>query len=104
MPRAGTRAATAVVVVSFALLYWRVIYKLVSDWATDDNYSHGFFVLPLAAFFMWERRKALAATPVERAWIGLPVMIGSIGVLLAGLLGAELFLSRISMIGLLVGI
>jgi exosortase len=95
--------ALGLLVVSFLALYWRVLHKLVLDWANDGNYSHGFFIVPLAAFFVWERRKVLAATPVQPSWVGLFVMVASIAVLLAGLLGAELFLSRISIIGLLVG-
>lgn len=96
-------AALGLLAVSFVALYWHVIQKLVSDWATDDNYSHGFFIVPLAVYFAWRRRAALAALPVRPSWLGVPVMLGSIGVLLAGLLGAELFLSRISMIGVFVG-
>ena len=95
--------AIGLLIVSFLALYWRVLHKLVVDWAYDGNYSHGFFIVPLAAFFAWERRQALAATPIRSSWVGFFVMVASIGVLLAGLLGAELFLSRISIIGLLVG-
>src|SRR5215216_4247179 len=97
-------AAVALVAVSFFVLFWPVLRKLVSDWATDDNYSHGFFIVPLAAFFVWERRHALRALPVKSSVWGLAVLAASIGVLLAGLLGAELFLSRISMLGVLTGI
>ena len=95
--------AIGLLILSFLALYWRVLHKLVVDWAYDGNYSHGFFIVPLAAFFVWERRRALAATPIRPSWVGLLVMVGSIAVLLAGLLGAELFLSRISIIGLLAG-
>jgi exosortase len=96
-------AAIVVLAVSFGWLYWPVIQKLVSDWGTDDNYSHGFFIVPLAAFFVWERRARLAAMPVRPALSGLIILVGSLVVLVAGLLGAELFLSRISLIGVLTG-
>jgi exosortase len=95
--------AIGLLIVSFLAMYWRVLHKLVVDWASDGNYSHGFFIVPLAAFFVWERRKALTETPIRPSWVGFFVMVASIGVLLAGLLGAELFLSRISIIALLVG-
>jgi exosortase len=96
-------AAAGLLVVSFTVLYWPVLRKLVADWATDDNYSHGFFIAPLAAFFVWERRARLAALPVRPSIAGALVILGSLGVLVAGFLGAELFLSRISIIGVLVG-
>ena len=91
------------VLASFLALYWRVITRLVHDWGTDDNYSHGFFIVPLAAIFAWERRNTLARLQLRPSWTGLPIVVASVGVLLAGLLGAELFLSRISVIGVLIG-
>lgn len=88
---------------SFALLYWPIIARLVYDWANDDNYSHGFLIVPLAAYLVWERRQRLhGLTPRPTAW-GLLVVASSVAVLLAGLLGAEFFLSRIAIIGTLVG-
>lgn len=95
--------APALVVVGFALLYWRVIISLVTAWYTDDNYSHGFLIVPVAAYFAWERRDRLFKTPISSSTFGLVIVVGSILVLVAGILGAELFLTRISLLGTLVG-
>ncbi len=56
-------SAALVAAAGFALLYSHVLVKLVHDWATDDNYSHGFLIVPIALYFAWERRHALAALP-----------------------------------------
>ena len=85
------------------VVYWSVIRGLVSAWSTDDNYSHGFFIVPLALYFAWERRRAIAAAPVRPSPLGLIVVAASLFMLVAGLLGAELFLSRVSIIGTLAG-
>ena len=87
----------------FVLLYWQVIAKLVHDWGINENYSHGYLIPPLAAYLVWERRHVLTSAPPSRAWFGLVVIAGSVVLLLVGLLGAELFLSRIAMLGTLVG-
>ena len=76
-------------------LYGGILSSLAKQWACDDNYSHGFFVVPLALFFVWERRAALATAPSRPSVAGLILIGGSLLVLLAGLLGAELFLSRV---------
>ena len=76
---------------------------LARQWATDDNYSHGFFVLPLAVFFAWERRTALRAAVRRPSLAGLLLIAASLVLLLAGRLGAELFLTRVSLIGVLAG-
>ncbi|MDQ3487452.1 MAG: exosortase/archaeosortase family protein [Acidobacteriota bacterium] len=86
-----------------ALTYAGVLSSLMRQWSTDDNYSHGFFVLPLAAYFAWERRDALAVAAGRPSSLGLLVILGSLIVYTAGLLGAELFLTRVSMIGVIAG-
>jgi exosortase A len=96
-------AATALLTGSFALLYWPVITKLVHDWGINENYSHGFLIPPLAGYLVWERRDALKAVPPSPSVLGLVIVAVSFVVLLAGLLGAELFLSRMALLGTLVG-
>ena len=97
------RLAWAVVLLSFLALYGPVMTRLASDWAHDDNYSHGFLILPLAAYFAWERRRKLAALDVRPTAVGLAMVLGGLAVLVAGLLGAELFLTRTSMLIVLGG-
>jgi exosortase len=97
-------ASIALVGGGFLLLYHAVIVKLVTAWWTDDNYSHGFLIVPIAAYLAWERRGRFAARAIRPAASGLLVIAGSVAVLAAGILGAELFLTRISMLGMLVGI
>jgi exosortase len=97
------RLATGLVLGGLLLVYWSVINGLVDAWSTDDNYSHGYFIAPLAAYFAWERRRAFAAMPIRPSWFGLVVVAGSMAMLVGGLLGAELFLSRVSLVGALAG-
>ena len=101
--RTAPLLAFGLVVAAVILTYWGVLVELVSDWYTDDNYSHGFFIIPLAAYFAWERRDDLAIAPIKTAWTGLAVVAASLVLLVGGLLGAELFLSRVSVIGALAG-
>lgn len=95
--------AVVLAVASFVALFFDVGRKLVSDWSTDDNYSHGFLVVPVALYLAWERRAALQAAPRRPSALGLVVVVGSVIVLAAGLLGAELFLTRLAMVGVATG-
>lgn len=83
-------------------LFAGVATGLVSDWAHDDNYSHGFLIVPMAAYFAWERRHRLAGT-TRPSWLGLGAVVCSLAMLVAGILGAELFLTRLAMVGVLAG-
>ena len=101
-----SRAAVATIaaVTAFIFLFWQVGRDLIRDWTNDGNYSHGFLILPLALYFAWERRHKLAtAVPRPATAMGLVMLLGSIAVLIVGLLGAELFLTRISLIGTIAG-
>jgi exosortase A len=84
--------------VSFVVLYAAVFARLIQDWTHDDNYSHGFLIVPLALYFVWERRKRLAAMTPAPSMLGLAAVALGLAMLLAGLLGAELFLPRLSII------
>ena len=89
---------------SFVWLFGPVLGRLWQDWATDDNYSHGFLIIPLAAYFVWERRgRLLAARSEPSAW-GLVVVLIGLSSLVAGTLGAELFLTRVSIVIVAAGI
>jgi exosortase len=101
--RGALPGSIAAAVVAFVLCYWNVLTKLVHDWAHDDNYSHGFLIVPLALYFVWERRARLAALVGRPNWFGLVVVVGSLGMLVSGTLGAELFVSRLSIVFLIAG-
>jgi exosortase len=95
--------ALALLIASFALLYYKIGVDLVHNWSIDDNYSHGFLIIPIALYFAWERRKRFFETPAKPSNVGLAIVLASIGVLTVGLLGVEFFLSRLSILGVLAG-
>ena len=94
----------AILVVLIGFVYQDVLVLLVRDWIQDDNYSHGFFVPLFSAYVLWQRRRRLSAIPVVPSWQGLLVIVGALATLLVGVLGAELFLSRASLVLLLAGL
>ena len=100
---ARSLAAIALVVTAILVVYFPILASLVHQWASDDNYSHGFIVAPFAAYFAWQKREQLAAAPIAPHWSGLVIVAAGLCVLLAGLFGAELFLTRLSLIGVLAG-
>jgi len=103
-PRNRSLAIACVLAVVVVWMYGGILSSLARQWESDDNYSHGFFIVPLAFFFAWERRAALANAPNRPSVAGLFVILGSLLLLLTGRWGAELFLTRISLVGVLAGI
>lgn len=86
------------------VLYWAILWKLVGEWWTDPNFSHGFFVPMFSAFVVWRRRNHLARIPIAPSLLGLPIIVGALMTLVVGVLGAEFFLSRSSLILLIAGL
>jgi exosortase len=92
------------VAILLVVLYYRVAVKLVYDWYTIPDYSHGFLVPLFAAFLVWDKRKVLKAIPVRQTWSGIVLVVFSIMVLILGVYGVELFTARISFILLMTGL
>jgi exosortase len=86
------------------LLYYRILAALTADWWTDPNYSHGFIVPIFCCWVIWMERRRIADSPVRPSWFGLFVILGAVALLVLGVLGAELYCSRTSLIFLLAGL
>ena len=95
---------TAVLVVLIGWLYSSILYHLVGQWWQDPNFSHGFFVPLFSAFVLWQDRFPLAALPATPSSWGLFIVVGALFVLILGVMGAELFLSRVSLLLLIAGL
>src|SRR6266576_3189918 len=96
-----------VLAISAALIfaYASVFTKLVHDWWADDNYSHGLLVPFVIGYILWAERGRFARNNSQPAtvWGGALVVCALVG-LWAGIAGAELFMQRISLVLILVGI
>jgi exosortase len=93
----------ALIVVAIAVLYCRVLGELGQDWCTDPDYSHGLVIPFIVLWLLWRRKAQFENIPATPSNIGLVIIVGSLAVLFLGDLGAELFLTRISLVGLIVG-
>ena len=95
---------TATLLLLAAWLYAPIILRLVRQWWSDPNFSHGFFVPAFSAFVLWQNRARLREFQRKPSTWGLPIILVSLVMLVVGIFGAELFLSRVSMIVLIAGL
>lgn len=94
----------ATLIAAFALLYHHTIVKLVNDWSTDDNFSHGFLVPIIAGYMIWHYRERLARISIQSSYWGYLLLLGGMLFHIAGNIGAELFIQRFSIILTLMGL
>lgn len=92
------------VVLLLCALYWKVVPGMVQQWSQDENYSHGFIVPLISAYFVYIRWDELKNTRAV-AWNGgLIVIVLGLLALLAGWLGTEYFTMRSSLVIVLAGL
>jgi len=86
------------------LIYAPVLAHLARQWWDEPDYSHGFLVPLFSAYLLWRRRDALRQVALRPSWMGMPILCASLCLLITGSLGAELFLQRISLLGVITGL
>ncbi len=79
-------------------LYAPTLDHLVRQWWHDPTISHGFFVPLFSAFVIWQERARLARLSLQSSWWGLLYLALGLCLLVVGQMGAELFLSRASLL------
>jgi exosortase len=85
-------------------LYFATLIHLVGQWWNDPNFSHGFFVPLFSGFVIWQERSRLTSLSPQPSWWGLPLLGFGLSLLVVGQMGAELFLSRLSLLIVLAGL
>ena len=94
----------AVLIALVAWLYAPILVRLGQQWWLDPNFSHGVFVPIFSGYVLWQKRARLALIrPIPSLW-GLPLVCLSLIVLIVGTFGSEVFLTRISLVLLGIGI
>lgn len=104
LSRAGL-VSFALIAALVAAVYASPFAALVRDWWTDNQgASYGILVPPLALYIAWGRRRRTFSVPSTQDARGLAVIFCACLMFLVGKLGAEYFLTRLSMVLLLVGL
>ncbi|HXE31692.1 MAG TPA: exosortase/archaeosortase family protein [Terriglobales bacterium] len=82
----------------WAALYAPVMGGLARQWWQDPNYGHGFFVPLVSGYLLWRSRAHWRKLPLRPSAAGGALMLLAAAMLIAGRLGAELFLARVSLL------
>jgi exosortase len=102
-PRPGVRAWHLLSVI-ILLAYFPVLHDLVLDWSTDDNYSHGFLVPLVAAYFLWRDRERWRKAIFHYSPAGWVMVLAALALFIVGTAGAEYFTVRCSLVFLIFGL
>src|SRR5262245_19676105 len=90
---------------TIAWLYAGTLAGLGGEWRSSPDASYGVVLVSLAAAVAWQRRErgARAFRARSRESAGLVVLTGGLLLYLAGQLGADVFLTRVSLVAIVAG-
>jgi exosortase len=88
-PAPGAVLAAAALAAAFVWAYYPTLERLLLAWRDQPDYSHGFFVVPVAIFILWARRANFPGLSGGLAWGGLGLLALSV---LVRMLGAFYYL------------
>jgi exosortase len=90
---------------SIGWLYAGVASGLVAEWASSPDASYGIVLASVALLVAWRRRHAFveAMDPTGTAFPGAALLLAGLCLRLAGQLGADLFLTRMSFLFVVTG-
>ena len=100
-----TGALVAAAMGALFVLYADAVAGLARQWSSSPDVSYGFILLIVAVAIAWQRRRQFAAAIDPRASSRPGLVVLTIGLLvyLIGLLGADVYLTRTSLVAVLGG-
>ncbi|MDH5749462.1 MAG: exosortase A, partial [Rhodospirillales bacterium] len=94
----ATGVLGALVAASVLVFYWNTAVSIVDKWMTSSSFNHGFLILPVCAFLMWERRSVLAAMKPNGSFVGIAVLFGAVFSWLIGRITGTLVIEQFALV------
>jgi exosortase len=86
------------------VLYFPILTVMVKEWAQDESMGHGFFVIPVVGYLIWQRKDEVLSVPAGTHWTGWIFLLWGFVQLIAGWFGADFFLMRVAFLISLMGL
>ena len=58
-----------------AFAFWEGINHMVGIWSRSEEYGYGFFIPPISAYLIWQRRNLLARQDFSPSWLGVAAIL-----------------------------
>ena len=86
-----------------AFLYYPVFKSLIQDWIQLPDFSHGFVIPFISAYFAWQKREEIKAVEISPSNSGLVIIFMGLSLLILGRAAFEFFTMRFSFLVVLAG-
>jgi len=104
--RTALRTALALILaLTIAVVYAGTIAGLVREWTSSPDASYGLVLVVVALAIIWQRRADVARVSdmCSSGGAGLPLLVGGLLLYVLGQLGADVFITRVSLVVVIAG-
>ena len=91
-------------VVALGIGFQGGIEELVKRWDSQEEYSHGYLIVFVSLFLLWQKRAELTACEFEPSWTGAAVVFVGAMIALLGELTALFLLIHYALVAMLLGL
>lgn len=88
----------------FLFTFFPVLKGLWTVWSISDNYSHGFFIIPISLYICWQKKQVLGQISTTHSWLGLIGFVFALLLYIGSKYASIVTIASFSMIFCLVGL
>ena len=85
-------------ILTFIIVFYPTWQSLFNAWSSSDDYSHGFLIVPLSLYFVWQKKESLRTATIKPSWVAFPLVIIALFLYLVAQYAEILTLAPLSMI------
>jgi len=94
--------AFIIALVGLVLVLWDTSLAFVEVWSGGETYSHGFVILPISLWLVWQKRKELSRVTPQPTSVSLLLVAGASLVWIVGDLVGVLLIEQLGMVLMLI--
>jgi exosortase D (VPLPA-CTERM-specific) len=94
----------AAALVLMATAFWGGIAELITRWDKQEEYSHGYLLPLITAYFIWQKKNILRQSEFKPSWYGLVLILIALAVFVVGEISALFILTQYALIFVLLGL
>ena len=101
--RFGNITLVTIIVILLAFIYYPTVTMLISDWDSNPDYSHGYFIPFISFYMLWQVFKQMESSDIKFSNLGLVPLAFGVVLQSIAFVGSEHSLQGVSLIVVLWG-
>ncbi len=93
---------TGVFILLLTAIYWQTLWSMVAIWIRSETFTHGFLILPISAWLIWQKRNELCAVAPNSWLLPVPLILGAGFVWLVAALVDVLVIQQLAVVAILI--